>query len=378
MYQIEALIDLYIDANIVLIFAFMVWRLVQLGLSRSNLKRDYGFQLNLTEGAMIAVFLSPVIAYGVSALNAALFPKVSLNAADFAVAQFLNGHVQMEAQKFEAILSFRQTMVEALASGQGMGAQLIIALFSGGAVVAVIVTARSVFNVNQLIRGSYVWRRFGRLDIRLCDTINVPFSTRGLRRRHIFVPSGMLAQPDELRITLSHELQHMRRNDVEWELALTLLRPLFFWNPVYYLWKRNLETLRELSCDQAILRRKRVTPHAYADCLLSVCQRSIHSSFAENITVPKVPFLSFAKAAGRRNFTALHQRISAITSQPRVVHHRGVLFWSAMVLTTIAIAVGASSVRKPADWSQDRLMLSTIVNLERLETRNSGLSLAGY
>jgi hypothetical protein len=28
-------------------------------------------------------------------------------------------------------------------------------------------------------------------------------------------------------------------------------------------------------------------------------------------------------------------------------------------------------MRSPADWSHDRLMLSSIVNLERLETRNS-------
>jgi hypothetical protein len=30
------------------------------------------------------------------------------------------------------------------------------------------------------------------------------------------------------------------------------------------------------------------------------------------------------------------------------------------------------TVQKPADWSHDRLMLSTIINLERLEKRNQG------
>jgi len=31
----------------------------------------------------------------------------------------------------------------------------------------------------------------------------------------------------------------------------------------------------------------------------------------------------------------------------------------------------AFAIQKPNDWSHDRLMLSTIVNLDRLEQRNS-------
>jgi hypothetical protein len=36
----------------------------------------------------------------------------------------------------------------------------------------------------------------------------------------------------------------------------------------------------------------------------------------------------------------------------------------------VGVSMAAASVRQPGDWSQDRLMLSTIVNLERLEAIN--------
>jgi hypothetical protein len=42
--------------------------------------------------------------------------------------------------------------------------------------------------------------------------------------------------------------------------------------------------------------------------------------------------------------------------------------------------LAAISIQRPGDWSQDRLMLSTIINLERLEmmNANSTLKVPGY
>jgi hypothetical protein len=41
-----------------------------------------------------------------------------------------------------------------------------------------------------------------------------------------------------------------------------------------------------------------------------------------------------------------------------------------MALVCVTIVTGAAAIRKPADWSQDRLMLSTIVNLDRMAERS--------
>lgn len=376
MARTATLINAYIDANIILLFAFVVWRLMQTLINQTGRRQDFLLHLKLTEGLMLAAVISPLLAIGLIQLNTLMFPETSLNAADLAVAQFLNGRVAMQAEEFETLLSLRQGIVEDLAGLQTPLAKIIAALFVAGFAVTVAITLRSIVSLRRLIGDSYVWRRFGKLDLRLSDATMVPFSTRGLFRRHIVIPSGMLARPVELRIALAHELQHMRRNDTEWELVLVLLRPLFFWNPAFWRWKQALEHLRELGCDQVLLGRNRVTPRAYADCLLTVCRQSAGRAGAFNLVTPKVPFLKFV--AGRRNYHALRQRITAIAGQPRRQNGSGWIMWPTLIAATLVIAFGATAIRKPADWSQDRLMLSTIVNLERLETRNSGLSLAGY
>ena len=43
------------------------------------------------------------------------------------------------------------------------------------------------------------------------------------------------------------------------------------------------------------------------------------------------------------------------------------LLTAPLLALTLTVAV---AIQKPGDWSQDRLMLSTIVNLERLEAIN--------
>jgi len=56
--------------------------------------------------------------------------------------------------------------------------------------------------------------------------------------------------------------------------------------------------------------------------------------------------------------------------------------WAApagLLALTVTITLAALAIQRPGDWSQDRLMLSTIVNLERLEARNAVLArLANY
>ena len=53
----------------------------------------------------------------------------------------------------------------------------------------------------------------------------------------------------------------------------------------------------------------------------------------------------------------------------RVRPHWGVTCLAVLPMVAV-VFLSALSIQKPADWSQDRLMLSAIINLERLETRN--------
>ncbi len=57
---------------------------------------------------------------------------------------------------------------------------------------------------------------------------------------------------------LAHEFQHLRQGDIEWEILLEALKPIFFLNPAFHAWKRQVEKLRELSCDSQVLTRGRI------------------------------------------------------------------------------------------------------------------------
>lgn len=380
MPQISAVVDAYIDANIILFAAFAVLCVMRWGLRRAGQGGAHELHLKLAEGMLVAALLSPFLAYIVAIAGARIFPDVPLNATDFAVAQFLDGRLQMNAVEFESLIGLRRGLVEDIVYLNGPIVQLGLALFAAGFAASVIATATEVIRLRRVIRSSFVWRRLGRVDLRLCDRARVPFSTRGLRRRHIIIPSDYLLHPETLRIALAHELQHMRRGDTEWEVLLVLARPLFFWNPVFILWKRQIETLRELVCDAALLDRGKVTPQSYAECLFAVCRKAISERQRLGAVAPSVPFMEVGLTrAGMRNREVLLQRMTAIVTTGGAGTRKGRLFWPVLLAATLMVAISAVAIQRHGDWSHDRLMLSTVVNLERMELRaSSGLSLDGY
>ena len=165
-------------------------------------------------------------------------------------------------------------------------------------------------------------------------------------------------------------LQHVRQGDLEWEITLEALKPFFFLNPAYHAWKRRVEDLRELSCDGEVLARGRVNARRYCDTLLSVCQTALRRDRAFVIAVPKVTLVT----ADRSNFrdgqiSQLEHRITTLLEGRRIRHPK--LIYAAVVLPLVAaIVLTALAIQRPADWSQDRLTLSTVVNLERLAEIN--------
>ncbi len=267
-----------------------------------------------------------------------------------------------------------------LAGGES---QTLLWLLGGLALGFVIFAARllaSVLKLRREIEESFIWRRFGQLDLRLSDRAAVPFSTRSLRRRIVVLPTSMLAEPDDMRIALGHELQHLRQRDVDWEIALELLRPLFFWNPAFYLWKRQVEELRELSCDRQVLQRKGYDVAAYCQCLLRVCHNSLKRKRLFALRGPVVALVQTEnRLFGQRSAQVLRHRMVALIEGK--AEHRPRALAGLMLAPLVGLTIlAAVAIQQPGDWSHDRLMLSTIINLERLESMNasSALKVPGY
>ena len=359
----EPLLDVFVNANILICIAFLMWVGLRRILSALGFSRAYGAQLRLLNAVFLAIVAAPLIASGYDKLRQSrIVEGLNVNLSDQAVSYYLQGGFQMRAADFEALILARDTLMLNVMSGQGWLAQALVLIVLVGLVIG---TARLIYAVaclRSILSGSYLWRRAGRVQIHLSDRVLVPFSTRGLYRYYVVLPSRMLGHPDELTVSVAHEFQHIRQGDLNWEVLLETLKPLFFFNPAFHAWKRAVDDLRELSCDATVLSRGRIAARTYCETLLSVCQTTLnrHRTFAA--AQPKVTLVS----AGAPSF--LERRIRSLL-QPRLAHERWV-FSAAVVPLVTAVLLAGLAIQPPGDWSHDRLMLSTVVNLERMDEIN--------
>jgi len=367
----DALLDAFINANILVGLAFALWWATRALMDRLGLKHDYGTQLRLLNSVFVAVVCAPLLGliYG-NLQRAGMAGGPNLNLSDMVVSYYLNGGIGMKASEFEHLILMRDTFTLNVVNGTGWVAWTVIAAFLAGAAVGVLRLVCSILCLYRIVSGSYGWRSFGRVRIRLSDRTLVPFSTRGWRYYYVVLPSHMLGRGDEMKVSLAHEFQHIRQGDLEWEILLESLKPLFFLNPAYHAWKRQVENLRELNCDSQVLTRGRIGVRSYCETLLSICQATLRRDRAFVIAVPKVTLVTADRASiegGKQSF--LERRIASVLDVRRQA--RPPLAFVAAVLPLIAaILLAAVAIQPPGDWSHDRIMLSTVVNLERMDEIN--------
>lgn len=372
MMTVDGLLNAYIDANIVLALAALIWMLTKVLLSNTRIRTAFSTKLHIVYGALATIALCPLIvmAFGAARSAGLVAETYAPNFADFAVAQYLDGRFNMAPSQFETILMLRDSATQDLAHLASPISMIIAAVFAFGLTVTTLRSVQSAIRLRRLLRQSYLLRRCNRTRICVSDQVLVPFSTRSLTHNYIILPSSMLGEARDMRIAIAHELQHVRQGDLVWELVIEALRPFFFWNPAFLFWKREVETLRELACDQKVLSRRRFSVMDYCNCLLRVCRNSLAGDRSGQILVPSVTFAQVNDSRlGACSASFLHYRFTSILTTTRNPRSR-VLSATLLVPLIAAIALAAIATQRSEDWSHDRLMLSTIVNLERLEQHN--------
>ncbi len=370
--EIRTLIDAYFDVNILLALSFGFWFIAQRLLVWLGLSRAYTTQLRLLNAVFLATLISPllVVVLGVIPVTAQFFTAYSVNITDIITAQYLHGNFQMTPSDFEQALGFRGRVISQIQSldvGFGLA---ILGFIATGFLVASFRLAIGFRRLCTTVSDATLWRQIGRFELRVSDTVSIPFSTRCLRRRIIVIPSSILSNPTDLRVALSHEFQHFRQRDLEWEIGLELLKPFFFWNPAYTLWKRKFEALRELSCDQNVMARKTINVGEYCRSLLNICEKGLTPGKLFIARVPSVALVEKRQMLlGKSSAKLLDQRLESLLKGNPERHPRALFAFFFIPLFTITL-IGSMAIQKPDGWSYDRLMLSTIVNLERLAARN--------
>ena len=367
--ETDALINSYLDLNLLLLVGTLLWLGARKLLSYTRLAHAFGAQLRLMNALTLLLALSPLLMFAFTRLVMAHPPNIS----DLLVSQFLQGNVNMSATRFESLLGLREDTVRILSTQQLLWPRLLtLALVIGGLICAAQL-ASSVLRLRRALKGSFLWKRIGGTHILVSDGTPVAFSTRGLMRRYVVLPSALLTQPQDLRLTLAHELQHFRQRDIECEFLLEMLRPLLFWNPAFYLWQREVRRLREFACDQALTARPGLDIRAYGECLIRACA---HAAQERVFFTRRSPAVALVDQRETRRESTLQQRIIALTAPPP--QGQSGFGWAMIsVLMIASVLTTALLMQRPGDWSHDRLMLSTIVNLERMANRTAGNTSAG-
>lgn len=359
----DALLNAYIDLNLLVLAGALLWLVARTMLRHSAAAFAYKPQLRLLNSMTVFLAVAPFLSVFIFLSGMGRPPNLS----DMLVSQYLQGNVSMSASKFETLIGLREDLVRAMVTQAEPWTRAALALILLGGCYSLARFGLAIWQLHRSLKQTFVLKSIGRVRVLLSDTAPVAYSTRGLTRLYVVLPTSLLNDMQDLRFTLAHELQHFRQRDVETAFLIELLRPFLLWNPAFHLWRRDMRSIREFACDQALRDRGRFDARAYCECLIRA------SSNARKTPVflsERGPMAALIEQRQARFAPTLARRIIAVTEAP--LSHRQGAAWAVVcglfMLTVLATAI---LIQRPADWSHDRIMLSTIVNLERMESRRA-------
>lgn len=98
----------------------------------------------------------------------------------------------------------------------------------------------------------------------------------GVWRPRILIPKSLLGTigPKELRLVLAHELAHVARHDLLWNLLVVVVRVCFFFHPLVWIGQSRYALDQEMACDQLALRTTRSGIKDYGNLLLKCSSAS--------------------------------------------------------------------------------------------------------
>ena len=354
--------------NAALVVAFCCACLIEKLAIALNLRRAYKLRLHLALAA-VSTSMLPVLLSPFTPLFSSLF---SINGTDLVVAQYLKGNINLSAVQMSEALVTKNYILDTLFGGHSGISKLLLLIFCIAILLRTKYILKNVFRIRRHIKESAIRCRTRKVDIRISQTAIVPYSTKGLWRYHILIPESLITDPKAFRMALGHEAQHIRQGDVDWEILLTLISPLFVLNPIYWLLTSRIRRLREYTCDAIFLKKKNVDIRQYCLLLLEFASREAHlkstSKTASHTAV--VSLNGYDEKRGKKS--TLRRRILALSQGADYLDRKSNNFINLIPATVLVLTVAliVLSAFKPSDWSHDRLMLSTVANLERLNTIN--------
>lgn len=366
MIRPEALMNLLIDANLALMIAALAFALIEGCMRLAGHGRAYSARLRLVMASVYVVALSPLILFAFRSWGGTEIPGFS----DVMISQFLKGNISIHPILFDDLLSARSSAIAMVAEGRAPLLILLAFLLIGAAIARAVYVGLNLFQVTSLVRGAIILRRIGRVHVMVSDRVHVPFSTRGLRNFYVVLPQDILMDAPVVKVAIGHELQHIRQRDLECEILAALLSSLFVLNPAFWYLSQKLRALREFACDFEYMRRSGCARADYARSLVKVAEAAFLQAPQRTMFAFSVPFVGRSRLFSRTARSGLKARVNVLaageTGKPGLMLNLGL-----MVVLSGVILSGTAMLHKSTGWSHDRIMMSTVVNLERLNVRNN-------
>ena len=144
-----------------------------------------------------------------------------------------------------------------------------------------------------------------RFRIKESTALNSPFVT-GFIHPVIVVPTLTLSQ-QEWYYVLSHETAHYLHGDTLYKLLIELLKIVFWWNPLFYLFRDKISIYIEESAD--LLATELLDDDSkleYLDCLVHVAKESMHHPLLSHSTLS---FDGYAKSELKKRIVVIMNSI---------------------------------------------------------------------
>ena len=170
----------------------------------------------------------------------------------------------------------------------------------------------------------------------------------GIVKPRLYLPAHWSSwSPDELRGVVAHELAHRDNRDIWVLIFQAIAMALFCINPLVWLLNRRLTFLRELRCDEAVLRETNLTPAEYGRLLFGFVDRR-----------PAMSALYFNERG-----TALKKRLEYVLNfkEDNVKRSR----WQLAIPILIGLAIVPFSIREAHTQDEGGLEVIELVEDER-------------
>ena len=188
-----------------------------------------------------------------------------------------------------------------------------------------------------------------KVEFYLSNQFMAPVTT-GIRHPIVLLSGNSLGlKRDVLRMVILHEMAHVKRRDVFWQVVFSLTTALYWFHPIVWNANRIAKRERELACDDWVLANG-TQPETYASVLLD------HAAAATGRPVQWGAAIPMARGP-------LQYRIKAILDESTCRRHlsRRFAFMVVMAMTVLVFATGAvrpfqekkSSVEEVVDKAVD-------------------------